>query len=368
MELITSILALVFFVSVAGIIKPFKPFNRRRNALLSAGVCVLLVGFAGSSQIETNPEKIIDTKSPPQKEKRKIITREQLIEYLTKTEGLLVEGRYLDANEQLIQAGYRVLDEDRDFFNETRDEIRTRMANLLLQEAKANTSDFGATVKSLKAAYEQSILYVSRQIAQEIYEPEVLGFVKSIPASELENNEAGYRLLHQINPSNKAYLASAEKYSDLKLQAILGSFRSSHDKISKTTFYTHASAPRYLNSRSTTYLYIGRSENTEWLRLKTIYTSNDWLFVDRVIAYADGQTTTLTSGRFERDNGSGDIWEWLDESPSTSQISALRMLADADDAMLRYEGSQYRRDIQLRSQDKRAILETLEAFERLKEM
>ena len=69
-----------------------------------------------------------------------------------------------------------------------------------------------------------------------------------------------------------------------------------------------------------------------------------------------------------RDNGSGDIWEWLDEGPSSSQINALKMLANADDATLRYEGSQYRRDIQFRSRDKRAILETLDAFETLNKM
>lgn len=365
MEVVTTVFVLAIFVCFAAIIKPFKPFGRRRNAVFATIACFLLVGLVAPTTVDPETGKTADA-GGSKKKVRETIPREQVETNLAKIDTLIADRKYLDANEELIQTGYRVMDQDREFFNQARDEIKSRMATNILEKVEIDRSDPEASIKNFEDAYGAAIQYADRDVVQNLFEPKVSSFVRGLPASQLKENEAGYRLLSRINPANNSYSVSAQKYRDKQIESLLGAFRLKHDKIQNTTFYTHRNAPAYVNSRSTVYLYIGKSGSSEWLRMKTIYTADNWLFVDRVIAYADGVTETLTAGRFDRDHSSGDIWEWLDENPSDSQIRTLRMLANADDATLRYEGSQYRRDVQISSRDKRVILETLDAFERLK--
>jgi hypothetical protein len=99
--------------------------------------------------------------------------------------------------------------------------------------------------------------------------------------------------------------------------------------------------------------------------MKVQYTSSDWLFVERVFAWYDGKKELLVNGPFERDN-STTIWEWMDVTPSDSQIRTLRALAEAKESILRFEGAQYRRDVTLEASDKNAIREVLLAYEAMR--
>ncbi|MEP1208973.1 MAG: hypothetical protein ABJM29_19805 [Rhizobiaceae bacterium] len=192
--------------------------------------------------------------------------------------------------------------------------------------------------------------------------------VKLIPATRLEDNKIGYRVLAMLAPNNAEYKESFEKYSSKIIKAAanrkrkaLGRLIRKHDKISKTTFFTHRNKPKYINSRSTAYLYIGSKSGKYYLRMQIQYASTDWLFVNKVIAYFDGIAQTLHVGSFERDNNAS-IWEWVDVTPNSAQLAILEKLANAEDAILRFEGSQYRKDVRIRQNDKTAILEVLEAY------
>ena len=57
------------------------------------------------------------------------------------------------------------------------------------------------------------------------------------------------------------------------------------------------------------------------------------------------------------------IWEWMDVTPDEYQIEVLRSLASAREAILRFEGSRYHRDVKLSAGDKKALREVLEAYE-----
>ena len=213
-------------------------------------------------------------------------------------------------------------------------------------------------------------------------EDAVRQLVVGIPASELENNVEGYKLLSEFDPANDQYKEKAEAYKarikqreeeekkkaelekKQRIRRILSNYTSNTDKFSATTFYKHKNSPVYTNSRSTVYLYIGVSGSQAWLRMKTQYESDDWLFVERVEAYADGATFTLTSGQFERDHNST-IWEWQDENPSDLQLLQLERLANAKDATLRFIGHQYRKDKKLGPGDKAALKAVLKDFEEL---
>lgn len=221
--------------------------------------------------------------------------------------------------------------------------------------------------------------------AQSGIEDAALSLVKPLPAAMLKENVQGYETLKRIAPQNVEYAEKYDAYlakfraaeqaeveraaAELKRKrsAILSKYRKQEDKFNGTTFYTHPNSPRYTNSRSTVYLYLGSSSGRFFLRMKTLYTAEDWLFVESVQGYANGASFNLTGGRFERDNDST-IWEWLDEVPSALQIDRLKVLSEASDATLRYEGNQYRKDIKLSSADRTAIRQVLADFEELKEL
>lgn len=203
-------------------------------------------------------------------------------------------------------------------------------------------------------------------IAQEI-EDQTLKIVRPLPASEVEKNLAGYELLAAIRPENATYTQKVTHYSNRKKQArqaAVARLRRSEDKVEGITWYHHPNEPKHVNSRSTAYLYVGQRGKTgrPWLRLKVQYTASSWLFVENVIAWHDGIKEPLISGRFERDNNST-IWEWQDVSPTGYQLEVLRSLASAKEAILRFEGLQYRKDVTLSARDKKAIREVLLAYE-----
>jgi len=208
--------------------------------------------------------------------------------------------------------------------------------------------------------------YEIEELRAEI-EAQALALIRPLPASDLQGNMAGYQFLAAVRADNPAYAERAQQYADRierERRAVLDRLRRTEDRIAGVTFFHHQNAPRHLNSRSTVSLYIGTRDNDRrpWLRMRVQYAASNWLFVESVIAWHDGVREPLVSGRFERDNHSS-IWEWTDRTPTELQLEILRSLSMAREAVLRYEGQQYRRDVTLSEGDKRALREMLQAFE-----
>lgn len=299
----------------------------------------------------------------------------------------LLESSSFDAAENIIAGLPKNLSEsDRAALNSLKAEYALKAAKNRISgtiPATATPEDqLGALVQSYT---EFNRLYGSHLSSQHLFEQEAIRIVHPLPASELELNAKGYEFLSQINSSEQTYAKKAADYRkgiaeakaasiaakkaaiDRAENNILGKYRSQRDNFTKTTFYTHRSSPPYLNSRSTTYLYIGKDESSVWLRLKTTYTADSWLFVEKVSVLIDGEPELLTSGRFDRDNHSK-IWEWMDERPSDRQLSTLKRMGQAKSVILRYEGSKYRKDVTLNANDKAAIKDVLNDIESLRKI
>ncbi len=208
----------------------------------------------------------------------------------------------------------------------------------------------------------------AQAIGDEI-ENTALDIVKALPVStpaDIKANQEGYEFLSALRPQNETYRSKASHYA-AKLghtqQAAVTKLRRTEDKIGGDTFFEHPNQPKYLNSRSTVYLYIGRhgEEGRPWLRMKVQYTASKWLFVNDVYAWHDGVKEKLVSGGFKRDNNST-IWEWVDVNPTRLQVDILKSLAYAKEAVLRFDGRQYHKDVTLSSGDKRALREVLLAY------
>lgn len=269
------------------------------------------------------------------------------------------------------------------------DALSSQAALTFTRERITQIADSDDSVERKLDQYKTLWLAVDRDFgadaaAVELVESAVRELVVKIAAAELENNLNGYKLLKLIAPDNAVYAEKIKVYEkrieereevakrqakrekEQRIRRILSNYTTSTDKFNDTTFYTHKNSPRYTNSRSTVYLYIGVSGSHAWLRMKTQYASDDWLFVERVVGYADGETFTLTSGSFERDHNTS-IWEWQDEAPNATQLQQLQKLANAKDATLRFIGSQYRSDKKMGPGDKAALKAVLKDFEELKE-
>lgn len=196
-----------------------------------------------------------------------------------------------------------------------------------------------------------------------------LKVVKALPSAttdDMKANQGGYEFLAALRPENETYPTKASAYAERIEQsrkAVVSKLRRTEDKVEGTTFYEHPNQPKYLNSRSTVYLYIGRQgeSGTPWLRMKVQYTASEWLFVNNVYAWHDGIKEDFVSDSFNRDNNTT-IWEWVDVSPTPDQLATLESLANSKEAVLRFEGMQYRKDVTLSAVDKQALREVLLAY------
>jgi hypothetical protein len=142
------------------------------------------------------------------------------------------------------------------------------------------------------------------------------------------------------------------------------------DDMRGITWYRHATSPKFANANGF-FLYFGKEDNGRFtdLRLVARYFADDWLFVTRAWAKADGVTVDVPQESnklfgWERDHGDGGIWEWSDTTVTTpSEIVAVRTLANGKNVTVRYEGKQYYGDRKLSPQQLKAMQEVIAAYE-----
>lgn len=176
-------------------------------------------------------------------------------------------------------------------------------------------------------------------------------------------------LKSELVPLALAETKRAEQAQLAVYRAALSKMRVETDKFNGIKFYTDRSTPYYANY-STFHLYIGKSgDGDPYLRFKVRYSDDDWLFVESASINIDGDVRVLDVGSdWDRDNGSGDIWEWVDVPATESHLSLVRDVINSKSAVIRYFGSQYRDDRTITSAQKRALQNVLDAFEALKRL
>lgn len=197
-------------------------------------------------------------------------------------------------------------------------------------------------------------------------ETRMLDQVTPLPASKYEFNYRGYDLLAVIVPDNHTYKDKAALYKNkivTRNRGHIAKLKVRTDKIEGITWYHHPHDLAY-TKEATISFYIGRrGQGQPSLRMKAEYTSCfGWLFAESVIAWHDGIKEPLIKGCFERQNSSIS-WELLDVSPTELQIEIMRSMAEADEAVLRFNGSKRNLDVKLTKKDKRVLMEVLVAYE-----
>ncbi len=171
--------------------------------------------------------------------------------------------------------------------------------------------------------------------------------------------------LSQLKAERKE--AEAAKKEKEKKTAI-SKLKSKTDKVSGITWYEHPNQPHYVNSRSYVLPYIGVTEYSTWLRLRFLYTGDDWIFWDNLTILVDGNRFYKTYSYYdvERDNDHGDVWEYIDYSPTNEDIEMLKAIANSNETIVRFQGDSDYYDLKIKSSDKTAIKDVLSAYEYLK--
>ena len=168
----------------------------------------------------------------------------------------------------------------------------------------------------------------------------------------------------------KSAPTKTEKSAASKPEDALKKLTRKYDEMRGIAWYQHPSSPKFRNSNGV-YLYFGKKDDGSVtpLRLVTQYYADSWLFVRRAWAKADGVNIDLPSGsgrygNWERDNGSGSIWEWADSALiSTSEKTAIRNLAFAKKVTVRYEGDKYYDDKSLSQNQLKAMQADINTYE-----
>lgn len=134
------------------------------------------------------------------------------------------------------------------------------------------------------------------------------------------------------------------------------------DKIEDITWYTpKKTLGGYGETLSPLTLYIGK-KSEPWIRMKLFYKADDWLFVDKAIAYVDGVKYSFSGDVFERDHSSGTIWEVSDVSPTSVDLYVIREIIKSKETIIRFYGKQYYGDRKMTPAFKKALQETLDAY------
>lgn len=160
--------------------------------------------------------------------------------------------------------------------------------------------------------------------------------------------------------------AAARAAKQAEIKNALAGFSKKHDEVQGVTFYF---APGVRMNSTNTYfgLYLAVPDDSDvaGLRWKFQYGGDDWLFVESLILNVDGKSMpamTFPYGAIDRDNGSGDVWEWHDESVESSSVPLFLQLALAKKVIVRFEGKQYYKDHILTTTEKTGMLKIINAY------
>lgn len=204
---------------------------------------------------------------------------------------------------------------------------------------------------------------------------ELLNELKSVATDDNQKQISIYQQLIALNPENATYKEKESVYSrrlqeaerakeeqeKRRIASAVQKMSKNTDKIEGIDWYTDRSSPKY-NNANAFYLYIGKEgAGAPWLRLRIQYHANDWLFINSFTVVADGQRFDRSAVNFERDNNHM-IWEWYDENLSSSDLQMIRAVIASKEAVIRFNGGQYRKDVNITTAQKAALQNVLDAY------
>lgn len=171
------------------------------------------------------------------------------------------------------------------------------------------------------------------------------------------------RMIDDLNAKQK----KAEEEAEKERMAAVNKLRKEYDDIKHITWYYNPYFKHYNNTNKIS-LYIGQDKTNVWLRMQISYTGDDWIFFDEVYLSCDGDTYQVNFDRYkekESDNGSGEVWEWIDVSATPDLQSFLYKMIKGKNVKVRMTGK-YSNTRKITSTELKALKDVLLAYDVLK--
>lgn len=148
--------------------------------------------------------------------------------------------------------------------------------------------------------------------------------------------------------------------------SLISSMKVTKDDFKECTFYEPSRMPYYNNVRSCVLPYIGQNSNGhKWIVIRYDYAGDEWVFFTKVTILTDEGRYEKEVEYFDRTTGVGGgmVGELYDDVNTTSaDIKMLEDMASSANVRVRFEGSDYYRDITIGDKDKTAIKDVLELY------
>jgi hypothetical protein len=151
-----------------------------------------------------------------------------------------------------------------------------------------------------------------------------------------------------------------DKISKEDLITIENTLKTKSDEFSSSSLYRHPTSPKFVNYNGF-FLYYSKSGNEiPNLYLRAQYSAEDWLFINEAKISVDGDVYTFDIEEWERDNASGEIFEWGTEK--VKYFNLLTHILKGNNIKIRYIGDQYHDDRVINSSQKSALREVLKVY------
>ena len=244
-------------------------------------------------------------------------------------------------------------------------EADSRLADYLTR-LQADGADIDAVVREIAA---DQTFAPSPSPERDALEAAVTAYVRPIPAAQAERNLVAYQALARIDPEDQTYrdrVARYEQAIEAEREQLQRTARALEGRLVRTTaefdgssWARHPSSPRYQDIRNYVTLYLIESgTGQQTMELFFNYTSRSgWLFVESASINIDGETTRVPVGQWFRDNDT-EIWEFA-SLRGDAAVSLARRIAEADRAVVRFNGQQFYDDYVVSDADKRVMREML---------
>jgi hypothetical protein len=146
-------------------------------------------------------------------------------------------------------------------------------------------------------------------------------------------------------------------YTDEEYAAALKQMTVKNDAVVGNRFVYAKSSPQYSNYDEFSIYISGTQTSVGNLRFVARFAGSNWVFFEKIIINVDGRVFNLDFSYFDvkRDNGGGDVWEWIDITPSSENIAMLKLITDSKSTIVRFQGDDYKNDRELTAKEKKAI-------------
>lgn len=247
---------------------------------------------------------------------------------------------------------------------------RNAVNNLSDDEKKsvANLAALEAAEKKLSELKAEKVIKLIDEIGEVTLDSE--GEIKKASEEFNKLSDAEKTLVKNekvLNDANSTYEELEKQVRREKLQAALTSMNTKYDKVRGITWYEPKVQPKYINVRSYFLPYIGKYDKQKdpFLRVKSVYMGDDWVFYKNLTIMVDGEKYFKHFSYYDvdRDNGYGDVWEVADFQPDKDDIEMLKAIANSNETIIRFEGDNHYEDYTVPAGDKAAIKAVIEAYE-----